>query len=242
MSTMAVTQTDLIFVYGSLMSWLGIDREGAPPLRILASRLAMLPCVRRGFGKWSEGTHRWTMNLSGPPTIANFTAHGGVQGVLLELPVSDLDNLRRREGWPPDLWVRLREGGSDRPVSGGLLQELAAINPSHDPVIEQWRLLLRPPRSDSPMPLDPLSRGLLPVPVQVENGGSCLLSWSPYSTRLFGIREALSKPPSGKVINTANQLEYYAECVLGSLHGVDVADVRDPDEWNLGSRLQQMKE
>lgn len=223
------------------MSWSGIFRRGEACLEVLRGRLATLPGVKRGFGKWSDANKRWTMNLDRIPGIVKLGAHEGVQGILLELPDSNLDNLCEREGWPKLLWGKLKRAKSNSSVAHGLLQELRRRNPAQRPAVERWRSLLRSPESRS-SERDSWCHRLLPVPVPLERGGACLLSWSPCSTNLLEFGEALSSAPRGKVLAPEKQREYYLECILGDLHGVDVTDIRDPSKRDLVPRQQEIME
>lgn len=111
------TFPDYLFVYGSLMSKQGRERPPNVNRGTVETRVAHLPGIRRGFGKLSgvvSGHPGLTMNLSAKPHSVKLGKGRGVEGLLLSLPLGQLDKIRAREGWPPTLWEALkRRAGAD---------------------------------------------------------------------------------------------------------------------------------
>lgn len=139
--------------------------------------------------------------------------------------------MRQREGWPRALWAGI-VSASNIPEKGTLgeaiLQLFQSSHPEERPVVNEWRKALNHQTIPLPLANSSFGENLLPVPVPligVDGATACLMSWSPGSRLYSSLTDA---PPIHDEVqrNEESQAEYYAECILGGKHGVDVSSIR----------------
>ncbi len=237
----------LVVGYGSLLSGYGLlaERRGG------ASRLVardVLPIsihnARRGLAKPSSHGKYLAMDIEPVdrriPMKASRTADGAaIGGLLLTFDREYAPLIARREEYDPDAFAKLI-GLADR--AGQPLGEfLMAIAIEID--LLAYRIALREM-------LDYTSPGYIFHPIEIDDGRVAIIaigsgfdgSGDPEIVsrrqqykmdRLLTLDESMRVEISG--FDRAGQIGYYAECLLGGLHGVDVGDLAsgfDPDaDW-----------
>lgn len=229
----------LVVGYGSLLSGYGLlaERRGG------ASRLVardVLPIsirnARRGLAKPSSHGKYLAMDIEpvdrGLPISASIAADdGGIGGLLLTFEREYAPLIARREEYDTDAFVRLI-GFADRagkPLGEFLLEIARETNFD----LLAYRIALR-------TMLDYTSPGYIFHPVPLDDGRIAIIaigsgfdgSGDPKIVsrrkefgmdRLLSLDESIRTELSG--FDRAGQIGYYAECVLGGLHGVDVGDL-----------------
>ena len=234
MTGMPTPPTDVwVIGYGSLMSGLGLQPLGRLPVRDVAR--VGLHNARRGFGKFSQHGDRFAVVLEAVhhdrPIVAERLAPlaapgGGVEGLALRLPWEAVLRVSEREGYAPAALQRVRtaarrEGGDLATVLWRLYEDahldLAAFRHRLFTLTDY----ASPHYVPHPVPLDGETAitFLAPgregsgcdrvVPVRVRTGHLALLN--------LGEAWRLKPNPS--------QLAYARACILGSVHGVVVADL-----------------
>jgi hypothetical protein len=200
--------------------------------------------ARRGLAKWSSHGCYLAMDIEPVDRAAPISASkgldgAGIGGLLLSFDRTDARKIAQREDYKADAFERLI-GLADRagmPL-GEYLMEIAR-GTNFD--LLAYRIELR-------ALLEYTSPGYIFHPVAIDDGRVAIIaigsgfegSGDPSvisRRRQFGMERLLSLEESLRVelpgFDRAGQIGYYAECILGGLHGVDVADLAprfDPDE------------
>jgi hypothetical protein len=238
---------------------------------------------KRYFGGWSSVYRRFTSNLTSPRIVVTVMPPSGrrppVEGERgIECLVhwvdrrdvlrTDAKGVCHGDGWPIALWEAFVSRIDDLPegsVARRLWSFAAASSTSQgeeeqreEPVVREWRALLR----GAPPPLPPersrLGPGWVPVPATLLTGSDartaigsyCILSWSPRPagaaifrspSEALSSSEALRRKP-----DLQSQARYYLECDLAKLQGVrfgpddileDEVFARTPEVMSLRERL-----
>ena len=235
-----LNQTLLVIGYGSLQSGcglLGIRRDGRSRLTARDAFPVALSNARRGLAKPSQHGKYLAMDIepvdrslpiSGK--IAQRAALGEIGALGLTFDRWQAPDLARREEYDPDRLLELIciADQADKPL-GELLMEIA----------EHTRFDLLSYRCELYRLLNYTSPGYIFHPVEVEGSGIALVAiGSGYEgsgdqsvtsrrrefamDRLLSVAEALSIAPDRE-----GQLEYFTECVLGGMHGLNVDDLID---------------
>jgi len=242
----------LVVGYGSLLSGYGLlaERRGG------ASRLVardVLPIsihnARRGLAKPSSHGSYLAMDIEpldrAAPIRASSTAdHDGIGGLLLTFDRECAPLIARREEYDPDAFTRLI-GLADR--AGLPLGEfLMAVARETNFDLLAYRIALR-------TMLDYTSPGYIFHPIEIDDGRIAIIAIGSgfdgsgdseiVSRRQeFGMDRLLSLDESMRTVlpgfDRAGQIGYYAECVLGGLHGVDVGDLAAGLDAEAGCALE----
>jgi hypothetical protein len=229
----------LIVGYGSLLSGYGLlaeRRRGAS--RLVACDVLPISILnaRRGLAKPSSHGKYLAMDIEPVdrtvPISGSITATvGGIGGLLLTFDRERAPLIARREEYDPDAFTRLI-GLADRaglPLGEFLMA--IAIETNFD--LLAYRIALREM-------LDYTSPGYIFHPIQIDDGRIAIIaigsgfdgSGDPKIVsrrkefamdRLLRLDESMRVEISG--FDHAGQIGYYAECLLGGLHGVDVDDL-----------------
>ncbi len=229
----------LVVGYGSLLSGYGLlaERRGG------ASRLVardVLPIsihnARRGLAKPSSHGSYLAMDIepvdrAAPIRASSAADDGGIGGLLLTFGREYAPLIARREEYDPDAFVRLI-GFADRaglPLGEFLLTIARETNFD----LLAYRIALR-------TMLDYTSPGYIFHPIEIDDGRIAIIaigsgfdgSGDPKVVsrrKEFGMDRLLSLDESMRTelpgFDRAGQIGYYAECILGGLHGVDVGDL-----------------
>lgn len=229
----------LVVGYGSLLSGYGLlaERRGG------ASRLVardVLPIsilnARRGLAKPSSHGSYLAMDIEPvvrglPIRASSIAGKDGIGGLLLTFDREYAALIARREEYDPDAFVRLI-GIADRaglPL-GEFLMDIAS-GTNFD--LLAYRMALR-------TMLDYTSPGYIFHPIEIDDGRIAIIAIGSgfdgsgdsrivsrrqqyKMDRLLSLDESMRTELPG--FDRAGQIGYYAECVLGGLHGVDVADL-----------------
>jgi hypothetical protein len=230
----------LVVGYGSLLSGYGLlaERRGG------ASRLVardVLPIsirnARRGLAKPSSHGKYLAMDIEPvDPTVpiraSSMAADdSGIGGLLLTFDREYAPLIARREEYDPDAFVRLIgiADSAGLPL-GEFLMDIAS-GTNFD--LLAYRIALR-------TMLDYTSPGYIFHPVEIDDGRMAIVAIgsgfdgsgdSKIASRRqeFGMDRLLSLDESMRTelpgFDRAGQIGYYAECLLGGLHGVDVSDL-----------------
>lgn len=239
----------LVVGYGSLLSGYGLlaERRGG------ASRLVardVLPIsihnARRGLAKPSSHGKYLAMDIEPvdralPIRASSAAGDEGIGGLLLTFDRECAPLIARREEYDPDAFTRLI-GIADRaglPL-GEFLMEIAR-GTNFD--LLAYRIALR-------TMLDYTSPGYIFHPIEIDGGRVAIIAIGSgfdgsgdskvvsrrqqyKMDRLLTLDESIRTELPG--FDRAGQIGYYAECVLGGLHGVDVDDLAtqldDKAEW-----------
>jgi len=192
--------------------------------------------ARRGLAKPSSHGSYLAMDIEpldrGLPIRASSAADsGGIGGLLLTFDREYAPLIARREEYDPDAFMRLI-GLADRaglPL-GEFLVEIA--NDTNFDLLA-YRIALR-------TMLDYTSPGYIFHPIEIDDGRIAIVAigsgfdgsgdpkvvsrrFQYKMDRLLSLDESMRTEISG--FDRAGQIGYYAECVLGGLHGVDVGDL-----------------
>lgn len=223
------------------------ERRGGAS-RLIARDVASVAIrnARRGLAKPSSHGKYLAMDIEpvdrAVPISASIAADdhpGGIGGLLLTFDREYTPAIARREEYDPDAFERLI-GLADRAGKplGEYLMEIAGRT-NFD--LLAYRIELR-------VLLEYTSPGYIFHPVAIDDGRVAIIaigsgfegSGDPRVVsrrREFGMERLLSLEESLRVelpgFDRAGQIGYYAECILGGLHGLDVADLAprfDPDE------------
>jgi hypothetical protein len=239
----------LVVGYGSLLSGYGLlaERRGG------ASRLVardVLPIsirnARRGLAKPSSHGKYLAMDIEpvdrGMPISASIASDdGSIGGLLLTFDRESAPLIARREEYDPDAFVRLI-GLADRAGKplGEFLMEIA----------RETNFDLLAYRSALRTMLDYTSPGYIFHPIEIDNGRIAVTAIGSgfdgtgdpkivSRRKEFGMDRLLSLDESMRSglpgFDRAGQIGYYAECVLGGLHGVDVGDLAAGFDAEAGS-------
>lgn len=229
----------LVVGYGSLLSGYGLlaERRGG------ASRLVardVLPIsihnARRGLAKPSSHGKYLAMDIEPvdravPIRASSTAADGGIGGLLLTFDRECAPLIARREEYDADAFVRLIgiADSAGLPL-GEFLMDIAS-GTNFD--LLAYRIALR-------TMLDYTSPGYIFHPVEIDDGRIAIVAIGSgfegsgdskiVSRRQeFGMHRLLSLDESMRTeipgFDRAGQIGYYAECLLGGVHGVDVGDL-----------------
>jgi len=229
----------LVIGYGSLLSGYGLLAERRGGASRLVARDAVPVSIhnaRRGLAKPSSHGSYLAMDIEPVDLAAPITASGaaadiGIGALLLTFDRESAPLIARREEYDPDAFVRLL-GLADRagkPLGEFLLEIADAANCD----LLAYRIALR-------TILGYTSPGYIFHPVEIDDGRVAIIaigsgfdgSGDPaivsrrrqyQMERLLSLDESMRTGIPG--FDRAGQVGYYAECVLGGLHGVDVSDL-----------------
>ena len=231
----------LVVGYGSLLSGYGLlaeRRGGASKLVARDAHPVSIHNARRGLAKPSSHGKYLAMDIEpaerGVPITASIAVadgEGGIGGLLLTFDREYTPIIARREEYDTDAFERLI-GLADRAgkALGDFLMEIANATKFD---LLAYRVALREM-------LDYTSRGYIFHPVEIDDGRVAIVaigsgfdgSGDPAirsRRQEFGMDRLLSLEDSMRVeipgFDRAGQIGYYAECVLGGLHGIDVDDL-----------------
>jgi hypothetical protein len=231
----------LVVGYGSLLSGYGLlaeRRGGASKLVARDAHPVSIHNARRGLAKPSSHGKYLAMDiepsLRGLPitaSIAPANREGGIGGLLLTFDREYAPMIARREEYDADAFKQLI-GLADRAGKsiGDFLIEIARATKFD---LLAYRVALREM-------LGYTSPGYIFHPVELEDGRNAIIaigsgfegSGDPaiVSRRQeFGMDRLLSLEESVRLefagFDRAGQIGYFAECVLGGLHGIDVNDL-----------------
>jgi hypothetical protein len=231
----------LVIGYGSLLSGYGLlaeRRGGASKLVARDAHPVSIHNARRGLAKPSSHGKYLAMDiepaLRGLPITASIAAanrEGGIGGLLLTFDREYAPMIARREEYDADAFERLI-GLADRAGKsiGDFLIEIARATKFD---LLAYRVALREM-------LGYTSRGYIFHPVELDDGRVAIIaigsgfegSGDPaiVSRRQeFGMDRLLSLEESVRLefagFDRDGQIGYFAECVLGGLHGIDVNDL-----------------
>jgi hypothetical protein len=223
----------LVVGYGSLLSGYGLNRT---PLVASDCEPISIRNARRGLAKPSSHGSYLAMDIepidrSAP--ISAFTGKdgAGIGGLLLSFDRTDARKIAKREEYDPDAFERLI-GLSDRDGTslGEYLMEIARRT-NFD--LLSYRISLR-------KMLDYTSPGYIFHPVQIQDGRIAIVAIGsgfdgsgdpliPSRRQEFGMDRLLSLEEALLLeipnFDRPGQIRYYAECLLGGLHGVAVGDL-----------------
>jgi len=229
----------LIVGYGSLLSGYGLlaERRGGAS-RLLARDVHPISIqnARRGLAKPSSHGSYLAMDIepvdrSAPISASISTDNAGIGGLLLTFDRESASLIARREEYDPDAFEWLI-GLADRaglPL-GAFLMEIA--NDTNFDLLE-YRIALR-------ALLDYTSPGYIFHPIEIDDGRVAIIAIGSgfdgsgdskivsrrqqyKMDRLLTLDESMRTQIPG--FDRAGQIGYYAECLLGGLHGVDVGDL-----------------
>ena len=230
----------LVVGYGSLLSGHGLNRT-----RLVARDVVPVSIrnARRGLAKWSSHGSYLAMDIEpidrAAPISASVGLGGtGIGGLLLSFDRTDARKIAQREDYNADAFERLI-GLADRAGKplGDYLMEIAS-GTNFD--LLAYRIRLR-------AMLDYTSPGYIFHPIETDDGRIAIIaigsgfegSGDPRilsRRREFGMDRLLSIEESTRTeipdFDCAGQIRYYAECILGGLHGLEVSDLAprfDPD-------------
>ena len=238
---MARNNEILVIGYGSLLSGYGLlaeRRGGASRLVALDAHPVSIHNARRGLAKPSSHGKYLAMDIEpasrGLPIAASIAAHdsqGGIGGLLLTFDRAYAPLIARREEYHADAFERLI-GLADRagkPLADFLME--IALATKFD--LLAYRTALREM-------LDYTSPGYIFHPVKIDDGRVAIIAIGSgfdgsgdlairSKRQEFGMDRLLSLEESMRVkipgFDRAGQIGYYAECILGALHGIDVDDL-----------------
>jgi hypothetical protein len=242
----------LVVGYGSLLSGYGLlaERRGG------ASRLVardVLPIsihnARRGLAKPSSHGKYLAMDIEPvdrrlPMRASSAADDDGIGGLLLTFDRECAPLIARREEYDPDAFVRLIEiaDRADLPL-GEFLMEIAS-GTNFD--LLAYRMALR-------TMLDYTSPGYIFHPIEIDDGRIAIIAIGSgfdgsgdskiisrrqqyKMDRLLSLDESMRTELPG--FDRAGQIGYYAECLLGGLHGVDVGDLAAEFDAEAGCILE----
>ena len=238
----------LVVGYGSLLSGYGLlaeRRGGASRLVARDVHPVSIRNARRGLAKPSSHGRYLAMDIeavdSSLPIAASTAADhhdGGIGGLLLTFDREYAPTIARREDYDAYAFERLI-GLADR-AGKALGEYLMKIASGTNFDLLTYRMALR-------SMLDYTSPGYIFHPIEIDDGRVAIIaigsgfegSGDPriVSRRQeFGMDRLLSLEESVRVeipgFDRAGQIGYYAECILGGLHGLEVGDLEprfDPD-------------
>lgn len=212
-------------------------RGGASKLVARDAHPIAIHNARRGLAKPSSHGSYLAMDLEpasrGLPITASRAANGngGIGGLLLTFDREYTPMIARREEYDPDAFERLI-GLADR-ASQSLGDFLMAIAAATKFDLLEYRIRLR-------AILGYTSPGYIFHPIEIDDGRIAIVaigsgfdgSGDPAIVsrrREFGMDRLLSLEESMRTampgFDRAGQIGYYAECVLGGLHGLGVSDL-----------------
>lgn len=238
----------LLVGYGSLLSGYGLLAERRGGVSRLIARDAVPVSIhnaRRGLAKPSSHGSYLAMDIEPVDRAASITAsiaagEIGIGGLLLTFDREYAPLIARREEYDPDAFTRLI-GLADR-AGKSLGEFLMAIDGAANCDLLAYRIALR-------TMLDYTSPGYIFHPVEIDDGRIAIIaigsgfdgSGDPAIVsrrrqykmdRLLSLDESMRTEIPG--FDRAGQIGYYAECVLGGLHGLNVGDLAPQFDENAG--------
>jgi hypothetical protein len=232
----------LILGYGSLLSGYGLlaeRRGGASRLVARDVQPVRILNARRGLAKPSSHGTYLAMDIEPvvrpvPLSASIGLEGGGIGGLLLTFDRASAPMIARREEYDPEAFERLIEIAerAGKPLGEYLIEVAAGANFD----LLAYRITLR-------TMLDYTSPGYIFHPVQIDDGRVAIIAIGsgfegsgdpriPSRRQEFGMDRLLTLEQSLRVempgFDRAGQIGYYAECLLGGLHGVDVSDLAPP--------------
>jgi len=236
----------LVVGYGSLLSGYGLlaeRRGGASRLVARDAAPVSIRNARRGLAKPSSHGRYLAMDIepvdrAAPISASTGLGGAGIGGLLLTFDREYAPTIARREEYDADAFERLI-GLADRAgkALGEYLMEIAS-GTNFD--LLAYRIALR-------TMLDYTSPGYIFHPIEIDDGRVAIIaigsgfegSGDPRIVsrrREFAMDRLLSLDESVRLeipgFDRAGQIGYYAECILGGLHGLEVGDLApqfDPD-------------
>jgi len=234
-----VNREILVVGYGSLLSGYGLlaERRGGAS-RLVARDVSPVAIhnARRGLAKPSSHGKYLAMDIEPVDPMAPLTAScgfgaDGIGGLLLAFDRECAPLIARREEYDAGAFERLigiaeRDG---QPLGEYLIEIARATNFD----LLEYRIKLR-------AMLDYTSPGYIFHPIEIDDGRIAIVaigsgfdgSGDPgivSRRREFGMERLLSLDESLRTdlrqFDRAGQIGYYAECILGGLHGLDVGDL-----------------
>jgi hypothetical protein len=229
----------LVVGYGSLLSGYGLlaERRGGAS-RLIARDVTPVSIqnARRGLAKPSSHGKYLAMDIEpvdrGLPISASAVPDApGIGGLLLSFDRECAPLIARREEYDPGAFERLIEiaDRAGKPL-GEYLMEIAGETRFD---LLAYRVALR-------TMLDYTSPGYIFHPVEIDDGRVAIIAIGsgfegsgdpkiPSRRREFGMDRLLSIEESIRVelpaFDRAGQIGYYAECILGGVHGLEVSDL-----------------
>ena len=229
----------LLVGYGSLLSGYGLlaeRRGGASRLIARDAHPVAIHNARRGLAKPSSHGKYLAMDIEpverkSPMTASSTAGDGGIGGLLLTFDREYAPLIARREEYDPDAFMRLIDHAdrAGKPLGEFLMQ--IANDTRFD--LLAYRIKLR-------ALLDYTSPGYVFHPIAIDDGRVAIVAIGSgfdgsgdaaivSRRREFGMDRLLSIEESMRVeipsFDRAGQIGYYAECILGGLHGLDVGDL-----------------
>lgn len=237
--------------YGSLMSGFGLLNFGR--LRVRAAARVALQNARRGFAKFSQHGDRFALALEPmrhdqpieartlPPDAP---VSADLEGISLLVPPNDFGRLCDREGYSSGAVQRLRqEAAARREDLGAYLWAIFADAGHEIPAFRQELFKL----------VGYTSPHYVPHPVRLDGNRFAVTFLAPGregsgSERVVPVRvrtgndALLSAPEAWRRKPNQSQLQYFATCFLGGLHGIGVQDLLAPlaEERGLADRLRRI--
>jgi hypothetical protein len=231
----------LVIGYGSLMSGYGLlalrrgGRSGA--LTAIDAHPIELLNARRGLAKPSSHGSYLAMDIEPVDRAIAMRARAaagqsaGVGAMLLTFDRGAAPEIARREEYDPAAFVRLIEIADRAGAALGEFLAEVAQRVSHDPAAYRTRLREI---------LGYTSKGYIFHPIELDDGRVAIIAvGSGFDSsgdpdvisrrrefgidRLMGLGEALAL--ESMPIDRAGQIGYAAECLLGAIHGISVADL-----------------
>jgi hypothetical protein len=223
-----------LVVYGSLMSGLGMAGLGRVGVRA-AARVRLANC-RRGFGKKSQYGDRYAMVLEaerGNEPIRAAASEGGApeapgpEALLLEIPLADLARVALREGYRPEAVEALARAA--RAEGMALPDLLWSVAQAAEFDVRSYRIRLFER-------IHYTSPHYIPHPVLLSDGRTAIVFLPPgregtgdpdvVGVRVAsGVERILSLCEAWRLKPHSDQLDYFAMCLLGEVHGLSLADV-----------------
>jgi len=229
----------LLVGYGSLLSGYGLlaeRRGGASKLIARDAHPVAIHNARRGLAKPSSHGKYLAMDIeplerTSPMTASSTAGDGGIGGLLLTFDREYAPLIARREEYDPDAFMRLIDHAdrAGKPLGEFLMQ--IANDTRFD--LLAYRIKLR-------AMIDYTSPGYVFHPIAIDDGRVAIVAIGSgfegsgdaavvSRRREFGMDRLLSIEESMRVeipaFDRAGQVGYFAECLLGGLHGLDVDDL-----------------
>lgn len=232
----------LVAGYGSLLSGYGLLAERRGGRSRLVARNAWPLAIQnacRGLAKPSSHGSYLAMDIEPEDPAAPISARAGraesgeVGGILLEFEREWFAAVARREEYDPAEFERLVEKAeaAGKPLGEFLIAIAERVSFDADAYRRELREMLgytSPGYIFHPVPLADGRVAIIAIgsgyhssgdPAVVSRRRECEID------RLLGLDEALELRKPQLVIDRVGQVGYFAECVLGGLHGLSVGDL-----------------
>ncbi len=242
-------QTLLVIGYGSLLSGYGLlaaRRGGRSRLKALDAEPAILLNARRGLAKPSSHGNYLAMDIEPTDPRSPITARAGsaagdgLGALLLEFDRSAAPLIARREEYDPGAFVRLLEHADRKGVSLGEFLLDFAHQSGFD--LLEYRRALRgllgytsPGYVFHPVPLEDGRVAIIAIGSGYEGSGdpeviSARRRYGIDRLHSFGSALEITSLP----LDRSGQIGYFAECLLGGVHGLAMGDLMngfEPRAW-----------